>query len=83
MAAERPIVASDLPSLREVLHHERNALLVAPDEPNALAEDVTRLLNDKALANRLATAARLEVESRTWTRRAAAISEFLESSPSP
>lgn len=83
MAAERPIVASDLPSLREVLHHERNALLVEPDEPSALAEAVTRLLSDEALANRLATAARLEVESRTWTRRAAAIREFLESFPSP
>ena len=81
MAAERPIVASDLPSLREVLHDERNALLVAPDDPNALAAAVTRLLADSALAARLAQAARLEVESRTWTQRAAAIREFLESTP--
>lgn len=81
MAAERPIVASDLPSLREVLHDERNALLVAPDEPSALAGAVNRLLTDKALAARLASAARLEVECRTWTQRAAAIREFLESVP--
>ena len=81
MAAERPIVASDLPSLREVLHDECNALLVAPDEPSALASAVTRLMTDKALAARLANAARLEVESRTWTQRAAAIREFLESAP--
>ena len=79
MAAERPIVASDLPSLREVLHNERNALLVAPDDPRALATAVTRLLTDTALAVRLAQAARLEVESRTWRQRAAAIREFLES----
>ncbi len=81
MAAERPIIASDLPSLREVLDHERNALLVAPDDPSALAAAVTRLLADSALAARLAQAARLEVESRTWTQRAAAIREFLESTP--
>ena len=79
MAAERPIVASDLPSLREVLHDERNALLVAPDDPSALAAAVTRLLTDTALAVRLAQAARTEVESRTWTQRAAVIREFLES----
>ena len=82
MAAERPIVASDLPSMREVLHDEGNALLVAPDDPNALAGAVTRLLTDEALAARLARAARQEVESRTWTQRAAAICEFLGSSPS-
>lgn len=82
MAAERPIVASDLPSLREVLHDEGNALLVAPDDPSALAAAVTRVLNDAALAARLAQAARLEVESRTWTQRAAAIRAFLESTPS-
>lgn len=81
MAAERPIVASDLPSLREVLHDERNALLVAPDDPRALAAAMTRLLADRKLAARLAKAARLEVESRTWTQRASAIREFLESTP--
>lgn len=82
MAAERPIVASDLPSMREILHDERNALLVAPDDPSALAAAVARLLADKPLAARLAAAARREVESRTWTQRAGAIREFLESTPS-
>ena len=82
MAAKRPIVASDLPSMREVLHDGHNALLVAPDDPRALAEAVTRLLADKALGARLAQAARLEVESRTWTQRAAVIREFLGSTPS-
>lgn len=82
MAAQRPIVASDLPSLREVLHDERNALLVAPDDPRALAGAITRLLADTELATRLAQAARLEVESRTWTQRATAILESLEATPS-
>lgn len=82
MAAERPIVASDLPSMREVLEDGRDALLVEPDEPRAVATAVTRLLTDKPLATRLARTARLEAESRTWTQRAAAIREFLGSAPS-
>ena len=36
MAAARPIVASDLPALREVLN-ENNALLIPPDNATALA----------------------------------------------
>ena len=37
LAAGRPIVASDLAALREVLRHEDNALLVEPGSPTALA----------------------------------------------
>ncbi len=77
MAAARPIVASDLPSLREVLQDGRNALLVAPDDPQALAEGVMRVLADPALAQRLAAAARQDADTRTWTRRAATILEFI------
>jgi glycosyltransferase involved in cell wall biosynthesis len=70
MAAGRPIVASDLPSMREVLTHERNALLVAPGNPQALTAAIRRLKEDAALGARLAAQAREDVGQFTWDRRA-------------
>jgi glycosyltransferase involved in cell wall biosynthesis len=69
MAAGRPIVASDLPAITEVLRHEKNALLVAPGDPAALAAAVRRLLNDRALADRLAQAALVDAGEYSWDRR--------------
>ena len=66
MAAERPIVASDLPALREIVAHEENALLVPPDDARALAAAVERLRSDVVLARRLAVNARRIVASYTW-----------------
>jgi glycosyltransferase involved in cell wall biosynthesis len=70
MAAGRPIVASDLPSIREVLRDGDNALLVAPGDPHALAAAVTRLIEDRDLAQRLARTARADAGGFTWERRA-------------
>jgi glycosyltransferase involved in cell wall biosynthesis len=70
MAAGRPIVSSDLPSIREILRDNVNALLVAPGDPMALASAIDRLLRDPALAARLARTALDEVPSYSWPRRA-------------
>lgn len=70
MAAGRPIVASDLPSLREVLTHSRNAWLVHPDDPAALAAALRTVRDDAALGSRLAARARADVAAYTWEGRA-------------
>ena len=70
MASGRPIVASDLPSLREVLRHEENALLVEPGNPQALTAGILRIKNDAALGRRLAAQASDDVREFTWARRA-------------
>lgn len=72
MAADRPIVAADLPSIRDILSKE-NAVLAAPDEPAAFAEAITGLFADTARAHRLAAQARRDVEAYTWEKRARAI----------
>jgi glycosyltransferase involved in cell wall biosynthesis len=77
MAAGRPIVASDLPSLREVLTHEQDALLVPPGDADALAAAVRRLLDDPPLASRLAAAAFSAVDRYTWGRRAERLEALL------
>jgi glycosyltransferase involved in cell wall biosynthesis len=77
MAAGRPIVASDLPSLREVLEHGRNAWLVAPDDPAALAGALCTVRDDPALAGRLAERAHADVAAYTWEARARRLAAWL------
>lgn len=79
MASGRPVVASDLPSIREVLTHEKNALLVPPGDPRALAAAIDRLLRDRELSRRLAARAFEDAKGYSWDRRAEAISSFLGS----
>jgi len=70
MAAGRPIVASDLPSIREILRDGENALLVPPGNADALAAAIERLLSDAVLASTLARTALAEAPSYSWERRA-------------
>jgi glycosyltransferase involved in cell wall biosynthesis len=70
MAAGRPIVASDLPVLREVLRDEENALLFPPGDGEALAAAIERLWADPALRTTLAETAQHDAEQFDWTRRA-------------
>src|SRR5262249_4782932 len=65
MAMQRPIVASDLPSTREILHNEQSALLVPPDDPIALANGIRRALEDRELRERLSAEAYRAVQGHT------------------
>ncbi len=69
MAAGRPIVASDLPSVREVLEDGLNALLVPPGDSHALAAAIRRLAGDEELRKRLAAAAGKSIQQYSWDER--------------
>lgn len=58
MALEAPIVASDLPAVREVVRDGVEAVLVAPSDPDALARGIERCLVDRNAAAQRAGAAR-------------------------
>jgi glycosyltransferase involved in cell wall biosynthesis len=77
LGAGRPIVGPDLPDVGEVLADGENALLVPPDRPEAAAEAVQRLFDDRDLAGRLAARARRDALRFTWDARAARIAGFL------
>jgi glycosyltransferase involved in cell wall biosynthesis len=78
MASGRPIVASDLPSIREVLTDGYNALLVEAGNPQALIDGVRRIKADTALAERLATQALQDVHRFTWDRRAERLEQLFQ-----
>lgn len=66
-AVARPVVASDLPALRELVTDGINGLLSEPENPEALAATIRRLLTDHELAERLGENGRQWVlEDRTW-----------------
>ncbi|MBC7249760.1 MAG: glycosyltransferase family 4 protein [Anaerolineae bacterium] len=77
MASGTPIVATDLPSTREVLRDGRDAILVPPDDPEALAKGLRQVLERPDRGRQLAAQARRDVASFTWERRAARILSFV------
>lgn len=62
-ACGRPIVATDVPGCREVAHAGRNALLVPPDDPVALADAIDALARDPDRRRRFGAAGRTLAET--------------------
>lgn len=77
MVSGRPIIASDLPSIREVLN-DSNAFFVRPDDPKSLGEGIGKVFSDERLAESLAQKAYQDVPSFTWDRRAQNIISFIK-----
>ena len=74
MASGRPIVTSDLPVLREVLRPDVDAVMIPPDDLDALCVAIDRLAEDPALGARLAASAFERArDDFTWDARAARI----------
>lgn len=71
MAANKAIVASDIPVLREVLNDMENAILCPPDDIHCWKHAIELLLNDTDLRQRLSSRARKDFERNyTWDGRA-------------
>lgn len=76
MRAGVPIVATDLPSTREILRHDEDAWLVAPDDVAALAAGLAHIRRDRALAARLVHEAASRVVDYSWKARARRVLDF-------
>jgi len=64
LACGVPVVTADTPAARELLTHEADCLLVPPGDPEALAEALRGLADDRQLGIRLGAAGRATYESR-------------------
>lgn len=76
MASGTPIVASDLPSTREVLNNN-NSILIAPDSPEALLGGIKQVLEDRNKADIIAKQALQDVEKYSWLERSKIIISHL------
>ena len=76
MASGRPIVASDVPALREVLD-ESSAFFFKPDDEKSLANTIQEVLSKYSQALEVANKAKLDVQNYSWDKRAEKILKFL------
>jgi glycosyltransferase involved in cell wall biosynthesis len=74
-----PVVASDVPSIRELVPAGDEALLVQPDDTGALAAGLQTLLEDRARAASLVASAATRVLEYSWECRARQILDFMHS----
>ncbi|MFA4941732.1 MAG: glycosyltransferase family 4 protein [Patescibacteria group bacterium] len=77
MASQRPIIASDLPSVREILN-ENNSLLAKPGDSKDLARGIEEILNNKELSDKISKQAFFDVKQYTWERRVKKILDFIK-----
>ena len=66
MAAGRPVVASDLPALAEIVGAPGSGLLSTPEDPSSLAGRLRELYDDEALRHALGSRGREFAATRTW-----------------
>lgn len=76
MASSRPIIASDLPSIREVLDEE-SAVFFEPGNPEKLAQGINKVIQNQNLAESISTRAFDKVENYTWAKRTERILKFI------
>lgn len=67
MAAGLCIISTNVGGLPYLLEHERDALLVPPDDPAAVAHAVYRIMTEKNLAAELSRNARQKAERFDWS----------------
>ncbi|MFM7547933.1 MAG: glycosyltransferase family 4 protein [Cyanobacteriota bacterium] len=71
MASGKPIIASDLPVIREVLENEVNAFLCRPDNPADWAAALRRIRNESKLSAEIAECALTRLRNHySWHQRA-------------
>jgi glycosyltransferase involved in cell wall biosynthesis len=70
MASGRPILATSLPSVSEILQDGVNAVLVEPDSAQAILDGIQKILGDPALAGRISERALSDVKAYSWEERA-------------
>ena len=79
LACGVPLVVSSRAGVAELLENERHALILTdPEDPKELAAAVTRILEDKELAEHLSVEGRILAEAYSWDRNAEVTAKLIE-----
>jgi glycosyltransferase involved in cell wall biosynthesis len=79
MASARPVVASDLPALAEIVEDRVTGLLATAGDPASFAAAIREILSDPERAAKFGAAGRERVlQERTWAANAVALARELE-----
>ncbi|TBR20504.1 glycosyltransferase family 1 protein [bacterium] len=81
MAAGRPVVAARVGGVPELVRHGREGLLVAPNDPAALARAASTLWEDAPRRRRLAAGAERRSRNFSWARAAAELNGLAGTRP--
>ena len=76
MAAGAPIVASDIHGYKGVVRRDREALLVPPRQPKAIASSIARLLAEPDTAAAMSAAGIARAAEFSWPRVTAKVEEY-------
>lgn len=79
LASGTPVVASDLPSIRDVVS-EREVFFAAPDDARSFAGTIAAVLDNPGAAAKLAGAGLAIAKRNSWEARARAIMDFINAS---
>jgi len=74
---DRPVIATNVGGLAEVVIHEKTGFLVSPNEPRPLAEAIRRFYREKR-ENEFSANVKIEKRKYSWERVMAAIEELVE-----
>ncbi|OGV39572.1 MAG: hypothetical protein A2X48_13125 [Lentisphaerae bacterium GWF2_49_21] len=62
MALSKPVIATSVGGIAELIEDGVNGFLIKPDDPEQLADSIKTLLNDKALGERMGKAAKEHIK---------------------
>ncbi len=77
MATGRPLVASKLDVIEEVIQDQKNGYLVEPNSVKGLTEQITWILDNKNKSAEVGARAKEDAKKYTWKRRAKDIHSFI------
>jgi glycosyltransferase involved in cell wall biosynthesis len=69
LSMEKPVVATDVGGVREIVHNNETGLIVKPEDVAALSDAIVKLLENKSLSERLGKNGRkFVIENFDWAR---------------